>query len=70
MTPLVIIPLAIGVLVSMFTAITVTKNFMHLTFGTGQLKNPGWFGLKKEEIGKAYSADETNPRKAKLGILD
>jgi len=37
--------LAIGVMVSMFTAITVTKNFMHLLFGTGQLKNPEWFGL-------------------------
>lgn len=62
--------LAIGVAVSMFSAITVTKNFMHLFFGTGQLKNPGWFGLKESEIGSAYSAKETIPRKAKMGILD
>ncbi|EKE02879.1 MAG: hypothetical protein ACD_20C00317G0014 [uncultured bacterium] len=62
--------LAIGVLVSMFTAITVTKNFMHLFFGTGQLKNPGWFGLKKEHIKRMFEAEDTDPRKAKLGVLD
>lgn len=62
--------LVIGVIVSMFTAITVTKNFMHLFFGTGQLKNPSWFGLKQEDIGQAYSAKQTDPNKAKLGILD
>jgi preprotein translocase subunit SecD len=62
--------LAIGVAVSMFSAITVTKNFMHLFFGSGQLKHPSWFGLKQEEIGKVYSAQETSPRKAKLGVLD
>ncbi|MFA6989334.1 MAG: protein translocase subunit SecD [Candidatus Gastranaerophilaceae bacterium] len=62
--------LVIGVLVSMFTAITVTKNFMHLLFGAGQLVHPEWFGLKAEEIGKAYAAQETSTRKAKMGILD
>lgn len=62
--------LAIGVAVSMFTAITVTKNFMHLAFGAGELTHPGWFGLKKEEIGKAVSYAETDPRKAKLGVID
>ncbi|OGI02591.1 MAG: protein-export membrane protein SecD [Candidatus Melainabacteria bacterium GWF2_32_7] len=62
--------LAIGVMVSMFTAITVTKNFMHLLFGTGQLKNPEWFGLKKEQIKKMFEVNDTDPRKAKLGVLD
>lgn len=62
--------LVIGVLVSMFTAITVTKNFMHLMFGAGQLKHPGWFGIKQSEIGKAYEAQETKKEKAKFGILD
>lgn len=62
--------LIIGVLISMFSAITVTKNFMHLLFGAGQLKNPGWFGLKQSEIGKAYEATETKKEKAKFGILD
>ena len=62
--------LAIGVAVSMFTAITVTKNFMHLIFGAGELTRPGWFGLKKEEIGKAVSYSDTDPRKAKLGVID
>jgi len=62
--------LAIGVLVSMFTAITVTKNFMHLFFGSGKLTHPEWFGIKQSEIGQSYSASETNPRKAKFGVID
>lgn len=62
--------LAIGVLVSMFTAITVTKNFMHLIFGTGHLKHPSWFGLKDSEINQAYEASETKKEKARFGILD
>lgn len=62
--------LAIGVVVSMFTAITVTKNFMHLFFGSAEKVNASWFGLKQEEIGKAFTAKETDPSKAKLGVLD
>lgn len=62
--------LALGVVVSMFSAITVTKNFMHLIFGTGELKHPGLFGLKKEEIGESYRAEETKREKARFGILD
>lgn len=62
--------LAIGVMVSMFSAITVTKNFMHLIFGTGELKYPALFGLAKEEIGKGYEATETKREKARFGILD
>lgn len=62
--------LAIGVMVSMFSAITVTKNFMHLAFGTGNLKNPKMFGLKPEEIGEGYQVVETQREKAKFGILD
>lgn len=62
--------LAIGVIVSMFSAITITKNFMHLAFGTGNLKNPAMFGLKPEEIGEGFEAVETKREKAKFGILD
>ena len=62
--------LAIGVAVSMFSAITITKNFMHLTFGTGNLKNPALFGLKPEEIGEGFNPVETKREKAKFGILD
>lgn len=62
--------LAIGVIVSMFTAITVTKNFMHLFFGYSETLNPAWFGLKPEEVGKAHKVEETNPREAKLGVID
>ncbi len=62
--------LAIGVMVSMFTAITVTKNFMHLVFGTGNLKNPALFGLNADEIGEGFKVVETKREKAKFGILE
>lgn len=54
----------------MFSAITITKNFMHLIFGTGELKYPQMFGLRKDEIGKSYEATETKREKARFGILD
>lgn len=62
--------LALGVMVSMFSAITITKNFMHLLFGTGELKYPQLFGLRKDEIGKAFEVKETKREKAKFGVLD
>ena len=62
--------LALGVIVSMFTAINVTRNFMHLVFGTGNLKNPALFGLNASEIGEGYQVVETKREKAKFGILD
>ena len=62
--------LALGVIVSMFTAITVTKNFMHLIFGTGELKYPALFCLSKDEIGKGYEVQETKREKARFGVLD
>ncbi len=62
--------LAIGVMVSMFSAITITRNFMHLIFGTGNLKHPEWFGIRKDEIGEGFQVVETKREKAKFGILD
>ena len=62
--------LAIGVLVSMFSAITITRNFMHLVFGTGKLEKPWLFGLTQDEIDQEYQAVETQREKAKFGILD
>lgn len=62
--------LAIGVVVSMFSAITITKNFMHLIFGAGELKYPALFGLSKNEIGQGYEVTETKREKARFGILD
>ena len=62
--------LIIGVCLSMFSAITVTKNFMHLVFGSKELKYPELFGLKKEDIQDAYVAVETKREKAKFGVLD
>jgi hypothetical protein len=54
----------------MFTAINVTRNFMHLIFGTGALKNPALFGLRAEEIGEGHVVVETKREKAKFGVLD
>ena len=62
--------LALGVMVSMFSAITITKNFMHLIFGTGELKYPALFGLSAKEIGTSYTATETKREKARFGVLD
>ena len=62
--------LALGVMVSMFSAITITKNFMHLIFGTGNLKNPALFGLRADEIGEGFKVVETKREKAKFGILE
>ncbi len=62
--------LAIGTIISMFSAITITKNFMHLTFGTGQLKHPALFGLKESDIEQAYEVSETQRENAKFGVLD
>jgi len=62
--------LTIGVLLSMFSAITVTKNFMHLVFGTSEMKYPQLFGIKKEDVQNAYVAQETKREKAKFGVLD
>ncbi len=62
--------LIIGVVLSMFSAITVTKNLMHLTFGSSELKYPELFGLKKEEIQNTFKATETKREKAKFGVLD
>lgn len=62
--------LALGVIVSMFSAITITKNIMHLVFGTGDLKYPGLFGLRQDEIGKAFEVTETKREKAKFGVLE
>ena len=62
--------LALGVVVSMFSAITVTKNFMLLIFGTKSLTNPALFGLRTDEIGQGYQVTETKKENAKFGIID
>lgn len=62
--------LALGVMISMFSAITVTKNFMLLIFGTKTLTKPWLFGLRKDEIGTAYQATESKKENAKFGVLD
>ncbi|MBR2387010.1 protein translocase subunit SecD [bacterium] len=64
------VTLAIGVLVSMFSAITITKNYMHLIFGTGDLKYPALWGLKDSDIKAGYQAQETKKEKAKFGVID
>ena len=43
--------LAIGVLISMFSAITVTRSFLLLVTGTGeQLKSPSLYGVNEKDI--------------------
>ncbi len=61
--------LAIGVAVSMFTAITVTRSMMEVVIGADHMKHPAWFGLKKGELSSAIDAEQSTG-KAKLGVLD
>jgi len=44
------ITLGIGILVSMFSAITVTRTFLRLIVNKNLEKNLWWFGIKKEKI--------------------
>ena len=62
--------LTIGICLSMFSAITVTKNFMHLILGTSELKYPQLLGLNPDEIKNGFTAQETKREKAKFGVLD
>ena len=61
--------LAIGVAVSMFTAITVSRSLMELFIGADHMKHPSWFGLKESELSSEISAEQA-AGKAKLGVLD
>ncbi|MEW5818819.1 MAG: protein translocase subunit SecD [Cyanobacteriota bacterium] len=62
--------LAIGVIVSMFTAITVTKTLLHIFCGAGYIQKPWLFGVKQSEISETKKFEETKPRRAKMGVLD
>ncbi len=62
--------LAIGVIISMFTAITVTRSFMHVLLDSSSMDHPAWFGLKKEELSQEIMSEAQTNRKAKLGVLD
>ena len=61
--------LAIGVAVSMFTAITVTKTFLHLVSGAGPVQKPWLYGVKESEISQSKKYEDTKPRRAKMGVL-
>lgn len=61
--------LAIGVVVSMFSAISITKNFMHILFDHCNLNHPGLFGLKESDISE--NKNKTfDDKDAKFGLLD
>lgn len=45
--------LAIGVVVSMFTAITVTRTFLRLLVRSDATRNPWWFGVERSGDAKA-----------------
>ncbi|MDD3765975.1 MAG: protein translocase subunit SecD [Eubacteriales bacterium] len=62
--------LAIGVAVSMFTAITVTRSFMHLILELETFRHHKLFGVNPDEIEEAAKQPDTAGKKAKLGVLD
>jgi protein-export membrane protein SecD/preprotein translocase SecF subunit len=63
--------LGIGVLVSMFTALTVTRTFLRLLVGTPMARNLAAFGAAPEEVGIGPAAAEAIPdgvpRRARRG---
>ncbi len=61
--------LAIGVAISMFTAITVSRSLMEVVIGADHMKHPEWFGLKASEVSENI-VEEQSAGKAKLGVLD
>jgi len=61
--------LGIGVIVSMFTAITVTRSLMGVVLGADHMKHPSWFGIKDSELSSEIAAEQS-VGKAKLGVLD
>jgi len=42
--------LGLGVVVSMFTAIVVTRTLLHLIVNTGLARHPSWFGLRRQWV--------------------
>lgn len=46
------VTLAVGVIVSLFTAITVTRTFLHLLDNHGALQRPEYFGINVQWMGK------------------
>jgi len=55
--------LLIGTLVSMFTAITVTKNFLHLTVRFPNWQKPQFFGINPDTKHKPFHINFVGPRK-------
>jgi preprotein translocase subunit SecD len=49
--------LFVGVAVSMFTAITVTRTFLRLLVGAGMARHRWWFGVERGELRAAMGAD-------------
>jgi len=45
--------LIVGVLISLFTAITVTRSFLSFIVGSGYLNDPKYYGLKRQWFGEA-----------------
>jgi protein-export membrane protein SecD/preprotein translocase SecF subunit len=52
--------LGIGVVVSLFTAITVTRTLLYLLYDAGAGKKPEWFGLGRQWLGGTRFKEGTN----------
>ena len=55
--------LGIGVVVSMFTALTVTRTFLRLLVGTPLARNTALFGAEPEQVGIGPAAAEAAPER-------
>ncbi|MBQ7257391.1 MAG: protein translocase subunit SecD [Abditibacteriota bacterium] len=55
--------LLIGTIISMFTAVTVTRTFLHLTVKFEGLQTPALFAVPKSGVVNEYKINFVNPRK-------
>jgi len=51
------ITLFLGVVISLFTAITVTRTFLRLMVNTGAARHRWWFGVEPDQVPAAAAAD-------------
>jgi SecD/SecF fusion protein len=53
--------LIIGVMISLFTAVTVTRSLLMFFVGSGIAANPSWYAVNRNWFGKRFDADTSQP---------
>jgi SecD/SecF fusion protein len=53
--------LIVGVVISLFTAVTVTRSLLMFFVGSGIATNPSWYAVNRNWFGKRFDADTSEP---------